>query len=122
MDWKLNITVDIFDNLGQFVANKKLEWGCEDIRNAADNVGTGRLTRLNEACDPEFFANSRAMKLFVPWNMRSSAKETLVGTGMYILKATAGSARPGRTLLRKTEHSRTIGVLRNTNKAKVLLQ
>ena len=116
--WRLNVTIDVFDNLGQFVANKKLSLGCKNIRNA----GVDRLTRLNQACNPELFANSRAMKLFVPWNMRSSAKETLVGTGMYILKATAGSARPGRTLLRSTEHSRTIGVLRNTNKAKVLLK
>jgi hypothetical protein len=118
----LNFTIDIFDNLGQFVASTKQNLPCDSIKLKKDNAGSDRLTRLNQLCDPEWFPSSRAIKVFVPWNMRSSSKETTVGSGMYILKATAGISRPGKTLLRTTEHSRTIGVLRNKNKRRILLQ
>jgi hypothetical protein len=118
----LNFTIDIFDNLGQFVASTKQNLPCDSIKLKKDNAGSDRLTRLNQLCDPEWFPSSRAIKVFVPWNMRSSSKETTVGSGMYILKATAGISRPGKTLLRTTEHSRTIGVLRNKNKRRILLK
>lgn len=106
---KVSYDLNIYDIQGQFVAKVRGDFGCKDIE---ENRPNGTLAR---ACSPELIGSSRKITAFIPWNARSTNKR-LVGSGVYILKATASInktvASKSTTIYGTSEFDGKIGIVR----------
>ncbi|MDC3250246.1 hypothetical protein OAU52_01295, partial [bacterium] len=105
----ISYKLSIYDQLGQFVANKSSEFNCTDLEDYMKKHNS--LSDLAEACNPAIVGASREIRSFIPWNFRSHGGR-LVGAGTYLININALSQKESLILYSREETQKRVGVNR----------
>jgi hypothetical protein len=106
---KIKYSISIYDQVGQFVVNKRDFFNCETIEGYMQEHQPNN--ELSSACNPASIGKGRELKVFIPWNYKSY-KGRAVGSGIYLLHVTASSEYKNSTLYSQSSMDTKIGISR----------